>query len=63
MPAAHANLHNMQTGRPTWKKLLFYLLLPVFLLMALLGFPMPVAPPPATKAGQEVSVPEKKKKR
>jgi hypothetical protein len=46
-----------------WKQPLFYLLLPVFLIMVFLGFPLPVAPPPATKAKQEQSVPVKKTKR
>ena len=46
-----------------WKRPLFYLLLPVFLIMIFLGFPMPVAPPPATKPAQEISVTVKKKKR
>jgi hypothetical protein len=41
-----------------WKSPLFYLLLPIFLIMAFLGFPPPVAPPFATKARQEQSVPE-----
>lgn len=39
----------------TWKRPLFYLLLPIFFVMAFLGFPLPVAPPPATKARQEES--------
>jgi hypothetical protein len=46
-----------------WKRPLFYLLLPVFLVMIFLGFPLPVAPPPATKARQEESAPAHKKKR
>ena len=46
-----------------WKRPLFYLLLPVFLIMIFLGFPMPVAPPPATKAAQEISATVKKKKK
>lgn len=46
-----------------WKRPLFYLLLPVFLIMIFLGFPMPVAPPPATKPAQEISVTVKKKKK
>jgi hypothetical protein len=45
-----------------WKRPLFYVLLPIFFVMAFLGFPMPVAPPPATKARQEESAPVKKKK-
>jgi hypothetical protein len=46
-----------------WKRPLFYLLLPVFFIMIFLGFPLPLAPPPAIKPTQEQSVPEKKKKR
>jgi len=46
-----------------WKRPLFFCLLPIFLVMIFLGFPMPVAPPPATKAKQEESVPVKKRKR
>ena len=46
-----------------WKRPLFFLLLPVFLIMIFLGFPMPVAPPPATKPSQEISVTVKKKKK
>lgn len=47
-----------------WKRPLFYVLLPVFFVMAFLGFPIPVAPPPATKPAQEeVFVIKKKKKR
>ncbi|WP_312550853.1 hypothetical protein [Massilia sp.] len=45
-----------------WKRPLFYLLLPVFFIMVFLGFPIPVAPPPATKPGQEISTTVKKKK-
>jgi hypothetical protein len=45
-----------------WKKPLFYVLLPIFLVMIFLGFPMPVAPPPSMKAKQEQSVPERKRK-
>jgi hypothetical protein len=46
-----------------WRRPLFYLLLPIFLVMAFLGFPLPVAPPPATKPAQEQAVVVKKKKR
>jgi len=45
-----------------WRRPLFYLLLPVFFIMVFLGFPMPVAPPPATKPAQEISATVKKKK-
>ena len=45
-----------------WKRPLFYLLLPAFFVMAFLGFPLPVAPPPATKPGQEQAEPEQKRK-
>jgi len=41
----------------SWRRPLFYLLLPVFVVMAFLGFPIPVAPPQATKSRQEESAP------
>lgn len=37
------------------KRPLFYLLLPVLLVLAFVGFPPPFAPPRATKAAQEQS--------
>ncbi len=43
-----------------WRRPLFYVLLPVFFIMAFLGFPLPVAPPPAIKPAQEQAVPENK---
>ena len=46
-----------------WRRPLFFLLLPLFLIMVFLGFPLPVAPPPAIKPGQEISTTVKKKKR
>ncbi len=46
-----------------WKRPLFYLLLPVFLVMVFFGFPLPVAPPPATRPAQEQTVVVKKKKK
>lgn len=47
-----------------WKRPLFYAFLPVFFVMAFLGFPLPVAPPPATKpAVEHATVIKKKKKR
>lgn len=46
-----------------WKRPLFYVLLPIFFVMAFLGFPLPVAPPPATKPAQEQAVVVKKKKK
>lgn len=46
-----------------WKRPLFFLLLPILLVMVFLGFPLPVAPPPAIKAAQEQTVVVKKKKR
>lgn len=46
-----------------WRRPLFFLLLPIFLIMVFLGFPLPVAPPPAIKAAQEISVTVKKKKK
>jgi hypothetical protein len=41
----------------SWKKPLFYLLLPVFFIMVFLGFPPPVAPPLKTKEQQEQVTP------
>jgi hypothetical protein len=41
----------------SWKKPLFYLLLPVFFIMVFLGFPPPIAPPLKTKEEQEQAVP------
>jgi hypothetical protein len=41
----------------SWRRPLFYFLLPVFIVMVFLGFPIPVPPPPATKTGQEESAP------
>ena len=38
----------MMKQKLNWKRPLFYLLLPVFFIMVFLGFPIPVAPPPAT---------------
>jgi hypothetical protein len=46
-----------------WKRPVFYLLLPIFLVMIFLGFPLPLAPPPATRARQEESAPEVKQKK
>lgn len=40
-----------------WKRPLFYICLPVFLILAFVGFPPPFAPPPRTKPAQEQSVP------
>ena len=45
-----------------WRRPLFFLLLPLLLIMVFLGFPLPVAPPPAIKPGQELSAVIKKKK-
>lgn len=53
----------MMKLRINWKRPLFYLLLPIFLVMIFLGFPLPIAPPPAMKARQEESIPVKKKKK
>ena len=46
-----------------WKRPLFYCLLPVFLVLAFVGFPPPFAPPPKIKPGQEQSAPEEKKRK
>lgn len=44
-----------------WKRPLFYLLLPVLLFLAFVGFPPPFAPPPGTKARQAQSQPADEK--
>lgn len=46
-----------------WRRPLFYLLLPILFIMVFLGFPLPVAPPPRIKPGQEISATVEKKKR
>ena len=53
----------MLKQKVNWRRPLFYLLLPIFLIMVFLGFPLPMAPPPATKARQEESVVVKKRKK
>lgn len=54
----------MMKEKLNWRRPLFYVLLPIFFVMAFLGFPLPVAPPPATKPAQEqTQVVKKKKKR
>jgi hypothetical protein len=40
-----------------WKRPLFYLLLPVLIILVFVGFPIPVPPPRPTKPGQEQSQP------
>jgi hypothetical protein len=40
-----------------WKRPLFYLLLPILVFLAFVGFPPPFAPPHATRPGQEQSEP------
>ncbi len=53
----------MLKNKLNWKRPLFFCLLPIFLVMIFLGFPLPMAPPPATKPVQEESVVVKKKKK
>jgi len=53
----------MMKQKLNWRRPLFYLLLPIFFIMVFLGFPLPVAPPPAIKPGQETSTRVKRKKR
>lgn len=53
----------MMKQKLNWKTPLFYALLPIFFVMIFLGFPLPMAPPPATKATQEQSIPVKKRKK
>ena len=61
MPLARPHLRAMLKRKLTWKRPLFYLILPIFIVMVFLGFPMPVPPPPETKAGQAQSTPADKK--
>lgn len=63
MPSAQPHLLTMMKEKLNWKRPLFYALLPIFLVMVFLGFPLPVAPPPATKPSQEQSTVVKKRKR
>jgi hypothetical protein len=53
----------MMKRQLNWKRPLFYLLLPVLFVMVFLGFPLPVAPPPAIKPSQEQSAVVKKRKK
>ncbi len=53
----------MMKEKLNWKRPLFYLLLPIFLIMVFLGFPLPIAPPPATKPTQEQSETVKKRRK
>lgn len=53
----------MMKEKLNWKRPLFFALLPIFFVMIFLGFPLPLAPPPAIKTGQEQSVPVKRPKR
>lgn len=53
----------MMKSKLNWKRPLFYALLPIFFVMIFLGFPLPMAPPPAMKTGQEQSQPVKKQKK
>jgi hypothetical protein len=53
----------MMKQKLNWKRPLFFLLLPIFFVMIFLGFPLPMAPPPATQSTQEQSIPVKKRKK
>ncbi|MES2316714.1 MAG: hypothetical protein V4631_04400 [Pseudomonadota bacterium] len=53
----------MMKQKLNWKRPLFFCLLPIFLVMIFLGFPLPLAPPPSTKPRQEESIPVKKRKK
>lgn len=63
MKPVQPQMEAMLKRKLTWKRPLFYLILPIFIVMVFLGFPMPVPPPPETKAGQAQSTPGEKKKR
>ena len=43
-----------------WRRPLFYVLLPLFIFLAFIGFPPPFAPLRPTRPGQEQSVPADK---
>ncbi len=43
------------------KRALFYILLPVLMMLVFVGFPPPFAPPHRTKSSQEQSVPVEKR--
>ena len=45
-----------------WKRPLFYLLIPILIFLAFVGFPPPFAPPRATTPAQEQSVPAEERK-
>jgi hypothetical protein len=53
----------MRDFRLHWRRPLFYLLLPVLLVMVFLGFPLPAAPPPAIKPAQEQSETVRKRRK
>ena len=53
----------MMKNKLHWRRPLFYLLLPILFVMVFLGFPLPVAPPPALRPSQEQTEVIKKKKR
>lgn len=59
----HHHVSPMMKRKLNWKTPLFFCLLPIFLIMIFLGFPLPLAPPPANKPVQEISVQEQKRKR
>ena len=46
-----------QTMNLNWKRPLFYILLPILVFLAFVGFPPPFAPPGVIKPRQEQSVP------
>lgn len=46
-----------------WKRPLFYCLLPILIVLAFVGFPIPLAPPQATKAAQVQSAPADEEER
>lgn len=57
------HLLTMMKRKLNWKTPLFFCVLPIFLIMIFLGFPLPLAPPPANKPVQEISVQEQERKR
>jgi len=61
--SSQPHLQAMLRQKLSWKRPLFYLLLPVFVLMIFLGFPIPVPPPPRIEPAQEQSQPAEKERK
>jgi hypothetical protein len=53
----------MLKNKLNWRRPVFYLILPVLLVMIFLGFPLPIAPPAGRRNPQTVSAPARRRKR